>query len=88
MDTIKLIEKLGQEHILEKEEYIYLITSCQKEETELLFEKARSLRETYYQKEVFSRGLIEFTNYCKNNCLYCGIRSRNTKAERYRLSKE
>jgi len=88
VDTIKLIEKLEQEHILEKEEYISLITSCQKEETELLFEKARNLREKYYQKEVYSRGLIEFTNYCKNNCLYCGIRSGNTKADRYRLSRE
>lgn len=88
MDTIKLIEKLEQEHILEKEEYRYLITSCKEEETELLFQKARNLREKYYQKEIYSRGLIEFTNYCKNNCLYCGIRSGNTNAERYRLTQE
>lgn len=88
MNTINLIEKLWQEHILEKEEYIHLITSCNQEEMELLYQKARSLRERYYQKEVYTRGLIEFSNYCKNNCLYCGIRSENQKADRYRLGKE
>lgn len=88
MDTINLIEKLEQTHILEKEEYIYLITSCKKEETEILFQKARDMQKKYYKNEVYSRGLIEFTDYCKNNCFYCGIRSGNTKAERYRLSCE
>ena len=88
MDTINLIEKLEETHILEKEEYIYLITSCKKEETEILFQKARDMQKKYYKNEVYSRGLIEFTDYCKNNCLYCGIRSGNTKAERYRLSQE
>jgi len=88
VDTINLIEKLEETHILEKEEYIYLITSCKKEETEILFQKARDMQKKYYKNEVYSRGLIEFTDYCKNNCLYCGIRSGNTKAERYRLSQE
>ena len=78
-----LIEKLEQEHILTKEEYITLLTSC-----ELLSAKARKLRERYYQKDVYTRGLIEFTNYCKNNCLYCGIRSENKNVDRYRLSSE
>ncbi len=41
-----------------------------------------------YGNKVYMRGLIEFTNYCKNDCLYCGIRSNNKKAERYRLTKE
>ena len=39
-------------------------------------------------KNVFMRGLIEFTNYCKNDCIYCGIRKSNKNAERYRLCKE
>ena len=49
---------------------------------------ACELRRTYYGDRVFIRGLIEFTNYCRNNCYYCGIRAGNGKAERYRLTPE
>lgn len=52
-----------------------------------LFAAADQLRQKYYGKDVYVRGLIEFTNYCKNNCYYCGIRSGNCNADRYRLSK-
>lgn len=45
-----------------------------------------AVRREYYGDEVFLRGLIEFTNYCRNNCYYCGLRAANRKAERYRLS--
>jgi biotin synthase len=53
---------------------------------EALAAKARLAREKVYGKAVFTRGLIEFTNYCKNDCFYCGIRRSNASAERYRLS--
>lgn len=53
-----------------------------------LFQEADAVRRKHYGDEVYVRGLIEFTNYCKNNCYYCGIRGANYKAERYRLSKE
>ena len=53
-----------------------------------LFAAASEKREAAYGKDVYLRGLIEFTNYCKNDCYYCGIRKSNTNAERYRLSKE
>ncbi|MDR2716710.1 MAG: [FeFe] hydrogenase H-cluster radical SAM maturase HydE [Treponema sp.] len=53
-----------------------------------LFETADSVRRSYYGTDVYIRGLIEFTNYCKNNCYYCGIRRDNQKVERYRLGKE
>lgn len=53
-----------------------------------LFEEADSVRREIYGDEVYIRGLIEFTNYCKNDCLYCGIRHGNLKAIRYRLAKE
>ena len=53
-----------------------------------LFAAARFVREKSYGHNVFLRGLIEFTNYCKNDCYYCGIRHSNTNAERYRLTKE
>ena len=57
-------------------------------EEEVLYAAARRVRELYYGKDVYLRGLIEFTNYCRNDCKYCGIRRSNTKVERYRLSKE
>lgn len=49
---------------------------------------ADKVRQKFYGKDVYLRGLIEFTNHCKNNCLYCGIRADNKNCERYRLSKE
>ncbi len=55
---------------------------------ELLFETAVAVRKGYYGNDVYIRGLIEFTNYCKNNCYYCGIRCGNKEVNRYRLSKE
>ncbi len=54
----------------------------------LLFSAADTVRRQVYGDEVYIRGLIEFTNYCKNNCYYCGIRRDNRSAVRYRLSKE
>ena len=60
---------------------------CSPEEA-VLYGAARQVREEYYGKDVYLRGLIEFTNYCRNDCRYCGIRRSNRNAERYRLSKE
>ena len=57
-------------------------------ECEALFSAALEQRRIYYGNRVFFRGLIEFSNYCKNDCLYCGIRRSNRNAQRYRLSQE
>lgn len=56
--------------------------------TEMLAEKADRVRRQVYGDEVYVRGLIEFSNYCRNNCYYCGIRRDNRNAQRYRLSRE
>lgn len=56
--------------------------------TDALAAAADQVRREHYGDEVYVRGLIEFTNYCKNNCYYCGIRRDNLKADRYRLTKE
>ena len=56
--------------------------------TEALAVAADRVRREHYGDEVYVRGLIEFTNYCKNNCYYCGIRRDNSNADRYRLTKE
>lgn len=53
-----------------------------------LIKAADAVRREYYGDKVYFRGLIEFTNYCKNDCYYCGIRCGNRKAERYRLTKD
>ncbi|GHV80221.1 [FeFe] hydrogenase H-cluster radical SAM maturase HydE [Spirochaetia bacterium] len=67
---------------------LHYITTDDPAEAEALYAAARELREEHYNRDVYFRGLIEFTNYCKNDCYYCGIRRSNTKAERYRLSME
>ncbi len=53
-----------------------------------LFRSADEIRRKHYGNSVYIRGLIELTNYCKNDCLYCGIRRSNSSAVRYRLSSE
>ena len=83
-----IIDKLVKTRELTDEEFEKLILCEDKETTEYLASKAREVREAVYGKDVYLRGLIEFTNYCKNDCLYCGIRRSNKNAERYRLTEE
>ena len=79
----------GEKGYLEKEEYMELLGSYQDKETVVcLGQEAARLREKYYGNKVYMRGLIEFTNFCKNNCYYCGIRRDNKNASRYRLTEE
>ncbi|MDR2941109.1 MAG: [FeFe] hydrogenase H-cluster radical SAM maturase HydE [Treponema sp.] len=80
----ELIDRLESEKILSREEFKTLFTCAD----EYLFERARFTAQKIYGKSIYMRGLIEFTNYCKNDCLYCGLRAGNNKADRYRLSKE
>lgn len=87
-NILKIIEKLEKEHSLTVEEYEYLIDSRTEEIAEILAEKARKVREAIYGKSVYIRGLIEISNICKNDCLYCGIRRSNKLCDRYRLSEE
>lgn len=85
---ITLLEKLEKEHTLSETEYRYLLENRNEDITKRLFEKAVRVRKMHYGNDVYVRGLIEFTNYCKNNCYYCGIRAGNTQAHRYRLTEE
>ena len=89
MDTSRaLIDKLDKTHCLSKAEYAALIRARTPSLTEQIFEKARGRREQYYGRDVYVRGLIEFTNYCRNDCYYCGIRRSHQTVSRYRLTDE
>lgn len=82
----KLIDKLSQNHRLDRDELALLIDGRNEELAEYLFQKARETRHRYYGHDIFVRGLIEISNCCQNDCLYCGIRRSNHKATRYRLT--
>ena len=88
MNLHELIDRLHKEHTLTKEEFITLIKERNEESASYLASLAREEAVNIYGNGVFPRGLVEFTNYCKNNCYYCGIQGSNPNANRYRLSKE
>ncbi len=82
------IDKLEKEHTLSSEEYYELLSCYDDNVAKYAAQKARKAVYEIYGKKIFIRGLIEISNYCKNDCYYCGIRRSNNKAERYRLTKE
>lgn len=84
----QIIDKIREQQNISREELELLLTTEDKDGLEYLRVSAREVADAVYGKQVFIRGLIEFTNYCKNDCLYCGIRRSNAKADRYRLTKE
>lgn len=73
---------------LTREQWRVLLEERTPERAADLAKKAGKLRDKIYGKRVFVRGLIEFTNYCRNDCYYCGIRRSNKNACRYRLTEE
>lgn len=88
MNLHELIDRLHKEHTLTRGEFITLIKERDEENTSYLASLAREEAVKIYGNGVFPRGLVEFTNYCKNNCYYCGIQGSNQHATRYRLSKD
>ena len=83
-----LIDRLAQERTLTDRELLALITMEDGEADRYLAQQAAQVRDRVYGKRVFIRGLIEFTNYCRNDCNYCGIRRSNRNCSRYRLTRE
>ncbi|MCM1495690.1 MAG: [FeFe] hydrogenase H-cluster radical SAM maturase HydE [Bacteroides sp.] len=91
-----LLEKLERKHRLTGTEYRELLeyrfsigeSEAGQQLDQELFEKARRIQKQVFGRSIYIRGLIEFTNYCRNNCYYCGIRRDNPKVERYRLTEE
>lgn len=88
MEVINIIEKLKKEQTATKEELVFLLENITDDEVQILRRKAQVTAIMNFRKDIFIRGLIELSSYCKNDCLYCGIRRSNKNAVRYRLTKE
>ena len=84
----EIVSKLHQTGDLSDGELKLLIETDDKAAAELLKKYADETRRKFYGDKVFLRGLIEISSYCRNDCLYCGIRRSNREADRYRLSRE
>ena len=82
------VRKIREKQNIDLAELELLLGQASEEDVSFLYRKAREVADEVYGKSVFKRGLIEFTNYCKNDCYYCGIRRSNANAERYRIEKE
>ncbi len=83
-----LIERLREKQTLTDAEFQQILQTEEEASLHDLYKNARQVCDIHYGKKIYARGLIEFTNYCRNNCYYCGIRRGNQKAERYRLSED
>ena len=84
----EMIQEIKGRRDISIEQLEYLLITENKDCLEMLREEAVQTAQKIYGNQVFIRGLIEFTNYCKNDCYYCGIRRSNHCADRYRLTKE
>ncbi len=81
----ELIDNISK---IEKSDIAFLIKNFTAEDAQYAGQKARGIADSVYGRGVYIRGLIEISNYCKNNCYYCGIRCDNKKIDRYRLKKD
>ena len=84
---VKSIKNILEQSVFTKEDLICLLNSSDKERL-MLFEKAKEVKAAFVGKKVYFRGLIEYSNYCKKNCYYCGIRAGNSRYVRYRMTDE
>lgn len=82
------IDKLTSQKPLTREEFVALLEGNSIQLREILAKKADFVRRRHFGNRIYIRGLIEFSNYCKNDCFYCGIRHSNKNVQRYRLTKE
>ena len=73
---------------LTKDQIISLLKLTDINEVKKLYHKAEKMREKYFGNEIHLRGIIEFSNYCRQDCTYCGLRKSNETVERFRMSKE
>ncbi len=82
---IRIIDKVKKREVLDKEEMLRVINAQDPDEQEVIYNTANEIRQGELKNSCCVHGIIEFSNYCRNNCLYCGIRSDNNKLKRYRM---
>ena len=85
---VEIIDQIKNEQTIYREQLQTLLATTDEQAINYLRDTAKKVADDIYGKQVFIRGLIEFTNYCKNDCIYCGIRRSNPNAQRYRLTEE
>ena len=83
-----IVDQIRASQHITYDQLVYIFEHIDGEKEQYLYAQAREVAEPVFHKAVYLRGLIEFTNVCKNDCYYCGIRCSNAKAERYRLTEE
>lgn len=88
MTNSHLLEKLESQRKLSNAEWIQLISTYTESDAKAASELAHSIALSRFGRKIYFRGIIEFTNICKNDCLYCGIRKSNGQVSRYRLTKD
>jgi biotin synthase len=81
-------EKILNQNEFSREDIIYLLNLTDEKEIKLLFKKADAVRQKFVGSQIHFRGVIEFSNYCSQHCLYCGLREDNFALQRYRMSTE
>ena len=88
MAVRELIDKLNCEKKLSHDEWVKLIKEYDESDRAYAAELARGISQEMFGKDIYIRGIVEFSNICKNDCLYCGIRRSNGNVSRYRLTAE
>ena len=83
-----IVDQIRDAQMVTYDQLVYIFEHIDEEKEQYLYAQARAVAEPIFHKAVYLRGLIEFTNICKNDCYYCGIRCSNPNAERYRLTEE
>lgn len=85
----RIIDRLAEENRLDRDDWVKLLQAYRDTSlTSYAATRAKAVRDRHFGRSVFLRGLIEFTNFCQNDCLYCGLRKSNIRVDRYRLNRE
>jgi biotin synthase len=83
-----ILEQILNNDKLTKEEIVFLLNLTDQKDQQMLFDRADEVRALYCGDEIHLRGIIEFSNYCDQNCIYCGLRAGNSNLTRYRMKPE
>lgn len=86
MKNQELIDQLNLHHRLDNAHWVQLFATYTKEDLDYAMSMAREITLRRFGKTIYFRGIVEFSNICKNDCYYCGIRCSNRKVSRYRLT--